>query len=312
MRKLLIPLLICFLAHAAPVAAQTMEIAALVNDEVISRLDVEQRISLLSLSSPEVLTADDKQKIYPQVLRNLIDERIQVQEARRLNITASEAEVLGAIARISAQNNIPPAEFEGFIAQKGGNYDSFLEQIKSTIIWTKVIRQKFSTTAIVTEDEIQDETAKRMPAAPSPEYLLSEIFLPFDDPASETEAQQNSDRLVQDILKGAPFNDLARQFSKSGTAENGGDMGWIKASQLPEPVQQKIAKMQPNQITRPLRTNDGFVILFLRETRTPEAASIPAPDRQAIADALRQKKLESAARKYLRDLRGLALIDIRS
>ncbi|TAH32831.1 MAG: hypothetical protein EYC62_08855 [Alphaproteobacteria bacterium] len=312
MRKLFTFILFCFLVHTGSVAAQTMEIAALVNDEVISRLDVEQRISLITLSGDRALTDEEKQKIYPQILRNLIDERLEIQEARRLNITASEGEIVAAVGRIATQNNIPPADFESFITQKGGSYDSLLEQIKATINWTKVVRQKFSTTAIVTEDEIQDEIAKTNPAAPTPEYLLSEIFVPFDDPAGEAEAKQNADRMVQDILNGAPFADIARQFSKSGTAQNGGDMGWIKQGQLPEMVEQKLAKMQPNQITRPLRTEDGFVILFLRETRTPEADSVPAPDRQAIADTLRQKKLESSARKYLRDLRSLALVDIRS
>ncbi len=311
MRFILSFILSLFLLTASA-SAQTMEIAALVNDEVVSRLDVEQRISLMSLSADRELTPDDRKKIYPQILRSLIDERLQIQEARRMNLMANEAEIMGAVARLAAQNNIPIEQFENHIAEKGGNYDSLLEQLKATISWTKVVRQKFATVAIVTEDEIGAEFDKIKSATASPEYHVAEIFLAVDDPKDEESIKKTADDLVQKILQGAAFDELARQFSQSQSATEGGDLGWVKRGQLPEAADMKLAKMNANQVTRPIRVAEGFAILFLREIRTPNSAETPEINRNAIADRLRQKKLESSARKYLRDLRSVALVDLRN
>ena len=312
MRKIIFWMVLALLALPIGARAQTMEIAAVVNDEVISRLDIDQRLALISLSANIALSPENRPKIIPQILRNLIDERIQLQEAKRLNIVASEGEITAAVARLAAQNNIPPDQFESYITEKGGSFDSLLEQIKATLAWTKVVRQKFATSAIVTDDEINQQAERIQSNLMAPQYLLAEIGLAVENPADEEEVKQLADRLVQEILGGAGFAPLARQFSQTASAPSGGDLGWIKRGQLPPALDQKLSLMMPNQVTKPIRTNDGYVILFLRDLRTPEAGSSPPIDRQAIADGLRQKKLESASKKYLRDLRSLALIDLRS
>ena len=314
MQKIIYSFFIILLAacSAAHAQNQTMGIAAVINDEVISQLDISERLALVSMTANLANTPENMQKLTPQILRNLIDERIQLQEAKRLNIVATEGEINNGLARIAEQNKIPPDKLEEAIVKQGGSFDSLLDQIKATIGWTKVIRQRFASTAIITEEEINQEAAVAAANAAAPQYQLAEITLLVESPADEDSVKQLADRLIQQILDGTPFAPLAREFSKSPSAESGGDIGWVKRGQLPAVLEQRLSTMQPNQITKPIRTNDGYVILYLRDTRIPTADSMPPVDRQAIADFLRQKKLESAARKYLRDLRSIALIDIKT
>lgn len=303
---------VLFCLLISPLRAQVLQIAAIVNDEVISQLDVEDRLSLIALSTSIELNDDNRAKLSAQVLRNLIDEKLQLQEARKLGINVSDAEITAASARLAAQNNIPPDQFAAFIDEKGGSYNSLLDQIRATIGWTKIVRQKFSSSAVVTEDEIDQAAAREKTNLSAPQYAVSEIFLPVEKPGDEASVKDIADNLIAQILQGSAFDSLARQFSQSSSAQNGGDLGWVKRGQLPALLDQKLGTMQPNQVAKPVRMADGYVILMLRETRVPEEGSVPEVNRQAIADQLRQKKLESAARKYLRDLRTLALVDLRA
>ncbi len=312
MKKLFLALALICLA-AAPIArAQTMGIAALVNDDVISAADLENRTSLLLLSTQMEDTAEGRQKIAPQVLRGLIDEKLQQQEAKRLNISVSEAEVQSGIARLAQQNNMPPDQFVAFIEQKGASLDSLTEQLKSTLLWAKIVRQKFLSQAVVTEEEINESLAKVQANAGASQYLLAEIFLPVYSQAEEEDVRDIAVKLVSEVMAGAEFASLARQFSKSASAPQGGDLGWVKRGQLPPALDQKLEVMQPNQITKPVRTADGYTVLLLRDIRTPDGDSKPAVERDRIAADLRQKKLEASARKFLRDLRSAAIVDIRA
>ncbi len=312
MKKLFLALALICLA-AAPIArAQTMGIAALVNDDVISAADLENRTSLLLLSTQMEDTAEARQKIAPQVLRGLIDEKLQQQEAKRLNISVSDAEVQAGIARLAQQNNMPPDQFIAFIGQKGASLDSLTEQLKSTLLWAKIVRQKFLSQAVVTEEEINESLAKVQASAGAAQYLLAEIFLPVYSQAEEEDVRDIAVKLVSEVMAGAEFASLARQFSKSASAPQGGDLGWVKRGQLPPALDQKLEVMQPNQITKPVRTADGYTVLLLRDIRTPDGDAKPAVERDRIAADLRQKKLEASARKFLRDLRSAAIVDIRA
>lgn len=299
-------------AAAAPQAAPktySPRIAALVNDEVISSLDVQSRMGLLFASTNIEDSDDNKKKLFPQILRSLIDEKLQMQEAKRLNITVTEGEVQAAIGRLAQQNNIPPENFAEMLQSRGLRYSDLITQIRSTIAWTKIVRQRFNTSAVVTEDEIEERLNQIKQNTSKPQYLLAEIFLPIESPDQEADVQALAEKLVMEVVNGANFASLAREFSQSASAEQGGDLGWVRADQLEQEVEQRLQNMTPNQISKALRLTDGYKIILLRDVRTPD--SVTLPEKQEVAAELRQRKLESSARKYLRDLRSAALVDIR-
>ncbi len=254
---------------ALPAAGQQVQrIAAIVNDEVISGYDVERRVDLIVSSGGLPNTTVNRRRLRGQVLRVLVEERLQLQEAVRFGVTVSEAEMNRALANIERQNNLPPGGLEKFLQARRIDRDSLEQQIKAEIAWGKLVRKRFTQTIQITEEEIEEALVQIRAERGEPQLRLYEIQVPVDSPEREAEIRQAVQGLVQQLRGGAGFAALARQFSKGPTASQGGDMGWVRRSQLPAELAEVAAEMQPGDISDPIRTIGGYFILNLRDRRS--------------------------------------------
>ncbi len=256
-------------AHAqeAP-ASDSQAIAAIVNDQVISSYDLDQRIKLVILSSGIPNTPENISRIRGQVLRSLVDEHLQWQEATRLNIEVAQDEVDKAFDRIAQRSNMSVDQISKAL-EEGGVARSTLEaQIRNDIAWNRVIQQQFGPLVTVGTGEVDEVLQRLEEESGQPRYLVSEILITFDSPAHAEEIAAGTQRLVEQIRQGAPFEAVARQFSQSASAANGGDIGWVHASQLPDRVSEAVTRMQPGMVSDPIRTLTGFYIVQLKAMQT--------------------------------------------
>jgi peptidyl-prolyl cis-trans isomerase SurA len=168
---------------SAPSVAQTeLKIAAIVNDEVISGLDLHARLLLTIKSSRLEATQAVFSRLAPVVLRNLIDEKLKVQAAKAFNIVVSEADVLQGLASIETRNNVAPGKIDQFLARAGIDKKELLKQIRSDVAWIKLIRRKSLPNIKVSEEDINSAIQEIEQNAGKPEHQVSEIFLPVDKP----------------------------------------------------------------------------------------------------------------------------------
>ncbi len=257
----------------APASAQEVErIAAVVNDKVISVFDLRQRIDMLIFSANLPNTPDQRRGMAPQVLRSLIDEALQTEEAARLNIRVTAREMDDAVGQIERTNNIPTGRFEDFIRQRGVSPDAALAQIRANLAWQKLIRRRVLPTIEIGEEEI-DAVIKGIRAGQGQtQYRVSEILLPVDDAAQRQSILDLGNRLASQIRLGADFAGIARQFSKSASAATGGDIGWIQEGELGSEANNALATLDVGKVSDPVRTPDGYLILRMadrRKLRTP-------------------------------------------
>ena len=253
---------------AAPAAAQDVQrIAAIVNDDVISGYDLEQRVDLVISSTRLQDNPDTRRRLRREVLRTLIGEKLQIQEAARNNIKVADDELQRALTTLARQNNVPDGRFDEFLRANGVPRASLEQQIKADIAWTKLVRRRLRGAASVSEDEIDEAMARIRSNADVDESRVSEIFLPVDSPDVELETQRTAERLAQQIRDGAPFPAVARQFSRGTTAAAGGQIGWVSAGQLAQEVERAIEGLQPGQVSAPVRAAGGFYVLQLHERR---------------------------------------------
>ena len=262
------------LLAAAPVPASaqdTMRIAAVVNDEVISVMDLEARVRLVLISSNVGDTPENRRRSAPQILRQLIDERLQLQEAKRLNIDASEAEIGEALRRIEEQSNLSVGRLQDELRQAGIAPSTFVQQLRANIVWQKVIRQRLAPQIQVGEDEVEEILASIRRSKDLPELRIVEILLGIDKPDREGEVRRLAEQLVEQARGGADFNALARQFSESASAAVGGEIGWVLPNQLDESIQREVSNAAPGTIVGPIRTLAGYQIIRLVERRLLEA-----------------------------------------
>ncbi len=260
-------------AAGGPGAAQGVQrIAAIVNDEVISVYDLEQRIRLLLSTSSSRPTPETMRRMQTQVLQSLIEERLQLQEASRLNIAVDDSEIQTAIRFIEDQNGMAEGGLTETLLQGGSNLDALVAQLEAQIAWSKVVGQRLRPRVSVGQEEIETVLERIRANAGRGENLVSEIFLSAEGVAQKEEIRRNAVELVAQLRSGARFSDVARQVSQGLSAPAGGNVGWVESGSLAPELDIVLAKLNVGQISDPVEIVEGFYILFLRNRRGGSAA----------------------------------------
>jgi peptidyl-prolyl cis-trans isomerase SurA len=312
---LFVTLIAVLSALAAPQAQETLRIAAVVNDEVISLLDVNARIRLSLVTINQAETPDAFRQMFPQVLRGLIDERLQLQEAKTKGIDISQSDIDAVVAEIEQNNRMPAGGLYTFLESRRVQKDTLISQVRARIAWQRTVARRLRLTYHVTGDQIDEALEQFKENLGKPEYLLAEIYLSVDNPDNDAEVKRTADQMVAEIKRGADFPSIARQFSESASAGSGGDLGWVQATQLEPEINGIIGRMQIGETSEPIRAVTGYHIVWLREKRTNAVAQagelrvslrrllVPVtPDAPDLAAKTEQAKKTAAAIKSCDDL----------
>ena len=259
--------LLLALAVQTATAQETDRIAAVVNDDIISIRELSNRALMALVFSGIPDSMENRRRVAPQVLRKLIDEKLQMQEATRVKITLTPAEVDNGIAILEQQNHLPRGGLLGGLARAGVDPELARDQIRADLTWMRVTARVLQSQVRVGEEEINDRLEILRERHGQPEYLLAEIVLPIDTPAQEDDARQTGERLLEQLHSGAPFAALARQFSRAPSAANNGTMGWLAQAALDEDVAGPVSQLSKGQVSPLLRTASGYAILKLLDQR---------------------------------------------
>ena len=253
---------------AAPAQGQDVQrIAAIVNDEIISRYDVQQRVDLVISTSRLSNTPDARRRLRRQILRSLIDERLQLQAAKRHSIKVGKADLKRAFRFIENQNKLPVGGLDRYLTDQGVPREALEAQLRAEISWTKLVRRRLSRNVQIGEEEIDKVLARLQANAGRSEFRISEISLPVDTPEQEDEVRRASFDLIKQLRRGATFAAMARQFSSGPSATQGGAVGWVRPGQLASNLDQAIAKMKSGELSEPIRAAGGYYIIQLHERR---------------------------------------------
>jgi len=249
--------------------AETLQrIIAVVNEDAVSLFDLRERIKMVIFSSDMRDSAKMRQRLAPQVLRALIDEKLQKQAAKRYNIEVDRKEVDRALRTIEKQNELPPGGLKIRLEKAGVRMSTLVDQIETTIAWSKLVNRRMTRNIVIGDNEIDEALARIKANLNKPSHLVSQIFLSFDGPDKAPKTLADTNQLVTQIRNGAAFTSLARQFSQDAAARNGGDLGWVQPGELDQELDRALINMRPGEISEPIRTSSGYYILLLRKRRT--------------------------------------------
>ena len=256
-------------AGSAAVAQGVMRIAAVVNEDVISAYDLNQRVQMVMITGRIPDTPENRRRLAEQLLRNMIDEQLQLQEAKRLNIRVSEQEIDQLLAKLNAQNKVPPGTLEAVLKRAGVDVNALRAKLRADDAWGKVLREKLQQQVFVSDEEVDEELKRLRAVQHLPRHRVAEIFLPVDNPDAERQVRELAERLIQQIRAGANFSALAREFSQSASAAVGGDLGWVTKGQLDPEIDQVIASTPEGQVAGPVQTLSGYHILMVLDRVVP-------------------------------------------
>ncbi|WP_294352058.1 peptidylprolyl isomerase [uncultured Sphingomonas sp.] len=240
---------------------------AIVNETVITGTDMDQRVALIAAANNAKLTDEDRERLRLQVLRQLIDETLQIQQAKTADIVVSKEEIDQAIGRVAKQFNKSPAEFAAWLREQGSSDRSMRRQIEGELAWNRYLRKRVEPFVNVGDEEVKAIIDRLQAAKGTEEYHLAEIYLPANsDQQAQVEGQAR--QIIGEIQKAqAPFSYFARNYSAATTRSVGGDLGWVRAAQLPEALSAASQQMQVGQVAGPIPIPGGFSIIYLVDKR---------------------------------------------
>lgn len=267
---------------AAPAAAQdnglSESVVAVVNDDIISTYDLVQRMRLLVVTSGIQVNDSNLPQIRDEALRSLVDERLQIQELRRVEreqrfeIIATDQDVDEEIAQIAQGNNTTAEGLLGSLAAQGVGADTFRAQLRAEISWQRWIRGRYGSRVRIGEDQIKAVLAQMAADSTRTQYQIAEVFIDAQRVGGSDQAVAAANQLIAQLQQGAPFQAVARQFSSAPTAASGGDAGWVGAGQMPPEVEAALQNLRPGQLSQPIVVRDGVYIILLRDLRAGGAS----------------------------------------
>jgi peptidyl-prolyl cis-trans isomerase SurA len=239
---------------------------ALVNGEVITQSDIDQRLALLAISNGGAIPADQMEALRQQVLRNLIDETLEVQAAKADKINVTDADVDKTVQRVASQNNQTPEQLATYLKSQGSSIKSIRRQIRGEIAWTRLQQKRIESTVSVGDDEVKAVLDKLNASKGTDEFRVSEIYI--SAPGGDvTQATATANQIIDQLKNGGSFAAYARQYSEASTAAVGGDLGWVRPGQLPAQLAEVIQQLRPGQISAPVAVPGGISLIAVSDTR---------------------------------------------
>ncbi len=253
-------------AFSFPVQAQTT-IAAVVNDDIISDLDLEQRVKFIgATTSLDVESSDVRRRI----LKQLIDEKLKLQEAARAGVTVTDGDLKRAVDATLIQNGTDAGKMKALLKKHGLPYSIVEDQIKSDLLFVKALRRMSGQRSEVSDAEVETKMAEIENKISETQYLLSEIFLPVTEKDKDGAVYGQAVQIIMKLREGVPFEKLAEKYSRAPSAENGGLLGWVAESAVEPEMKEELAQMEAGQVSSPVRTENGYTVIALRARRSPE------------------------------------------
>ncbi|MBU2156076.1 MAG: peptidylprolyl isomerase [Gammaproteobacteria bacterium] len=262
-----------FLGTAANAEVHPLNrVVAIVDNDVVMQSQLDSRLREVQQTITQRGAALPPEHVLSQqVLERLIIENIQLQIGERSGIRITDEELNQAIGTIAQRNGMSIEQFRAALAKDGLSYTDARDQVRREMIISRVRQRRVAERIQVTDQEVQNFLASDMGKMQlSEEFRLANILIPVPEGASPEDIQA-ADRqardLYQQLQQGADFAQLAIARSASETALEGGEMGWRKAGQLPPPFDKMLSALSVGQVTEPMRTPGGFIMLKLLEKR---------------------------------------------
>ena len=249
-------------------------IVALVNDLPITSYELRQRIALVMSTSNIPRTPEMEKKVRTQVLDQLETELLQRQEAAKNDITVSSVEVDHYIQGILQDNRMTLDQLKGVLTHGGVAMATFRSQIAAQLLWQKAVQEHYAGRINIPPEAVDAEMTRIREGANKAHFMVSEIFLPVDNPDLDDKVKKDAESLETQLKSGANFMAIARQFSQSPSAAQGGDIGTVYDGQLAPELNQALLAMKTGDMSPPIRSIGGYYILLLRQRFEPMGTKI--------------------------------------
>ena len=249
-------------------------VIATVNDRIITGFDLRQRILMIIMMSQVQPTPETLPALQQQALNDLVDERLQAQEIAKFEqLKISDQEVDRELATMAREVGLSVEDYLRFVQQGGIQLPAFRESIRTRLGWSDLTVGRFRDRARVSATQVDQAMRQLTESATKPQYLIGEIYLDAARVGGMQEAINGARQLTAQMVQGAPFQNVARQFSSAPSAGRGGDAGWVVQGTVQPALQAALDVLEVGQLSNPIVVEGGVYIIYMRDKRAGAATS---------------------------------------
>ncbi len=252
------------------------EIAAVVNDDVITRHELDERMAMIKRQLQKQGTPlPPEDALEKQLLDRMVMDLLQAQYAKETGVRVDDEQLDKALHRIAQENKFESLEkFRAKLEQQGVDFRQFREEVRAQIISARLREREVDSKLMISDSEVDNYLATEAGrAGRGEEYHLAHIFVGVPEQASADKIQaslRRAEEALAQLRKGANFAQVAAGFSDAGDAMQGGDLGWVPGERTPPVFGDALQKMRPGEVSPVLRTPNGFHILKLIDRRSKD------------------------------------------
>ena len=268
-------------AESAPVQSQPQAefdlaegVIATVNDQEITSFQLSQRLLLLVTMSRIQVTQESLPALQSQALMSLVEDRLKAEEMAKYEVVVPPEQVEAELAYTAQRAGLTPEAFLAQLAQRGIMAETLREQMRIDAGWRSLVQGRFGARSRVSTRQVEQRIKREAEAATKPQFLVGEVFINASREGGMAAAMDGANQLVQQMIQGAPFQNVARQFSAAPSASSGGDAGWQVLEDFNPLLRPAVQSMEAGQLSRPIAVENGVYILYMRDRRDGAATTL--------------------------------------
>ncbi|MDH4231987.1 MAG: peptidylprolyl isomerase [Nitrospirota bacterium] len=288
-------------------------VVAVVNQEVITWSELYTTMEADASATIKGLQADERRRIFRQneavFLENLINVRLQLQEARNKGIRVSEEELQDAINGIKKKYAMTDSVFRESLKEEGISFEEYKKRLREQIIIGKLVNVQIRSKIAINDEDIDKFVSENRDLLENIEtYKISQILLKKQKDVENSKIEEKAGEILGKLEQGESFSDLARQYSEDSSSNGGGDLGFLKKSQLNKDFLDVISGMKPGDVSKPFWTENGLHVIKLEamtEVRSKEEM------REEARGMLNNRIFTAKYNEWIKSLRERSFIEVR-
>lgn len=293
----------CLFLTISSFAAENGVIVARVNNKVITKTDLEQRyLFALSFSKIKINSTDEKTLLLNQIIDKMIDEELILQEGGNMKIEITQSAIDDATESLALRQKKTVSSFKNFFIERKIPVKILERQIEADLIWSKIITNSVRSKIKIGDSEVKEFLEPRVDVGIT-KFLIAEIFIPNED-----NAKLFATKLVTELRNGANFNVIVKQFSRSHSAENNGEIGFVSKLDIDKKIYEAISNLEKNQYSDPVFLGSGYYIFKMLDKKI--ITEIKESDFLEAQKQIFSRELEIESKSYMMELRKKSFIEV--
>lgn len=277
-------------------------VVAKINNKAITDSEINDRLRFVTLTSKiNIKDEEEKRILRQQVIEKMIDEELIRQEAKGLKIEVGEKELKEGIDLVAPHYQKTPDQLIKFLKHNNLSFEGYSNQVEAEILWSKIIIDSLRSRVKVSDAELNEFLEQHKLSNDVRKFFLAEILILHSD-----NAEKFSEKLVDELRRGADFKTISEQFSSSIAQE----IGWVSQRDVDQKIYESISALRNGEYSNPIKLSDGYHIFKLIDTKN-EKTSVAEKDLAAAKNIIFSRKLQTLAKGHLMDLRKRAFIEIK-